>query len=252
VAAEAPAGHVPAPPWLGLRRGLLVSVEGLWGAGKTTIAAALGEHLTAAGFATEVLHYGPRRGVVGALSQWLETAPLRSRHGAGGYAQPHHASVDVLLRLCREAYDHRHTYRPALEANDIVVLDRGVYSKLAYALAVLGEQHPAADPAALLALVESCVRPWFLHPDLAFFLDVPWPLARERAILRAGGSGDPGSVERLLFLPCYAAAYRRVIAAHPDRTVRIRVGARGPAGVLAEIHSTLSAVLHAPIGSPDE
>ncbi|MGH3721568.1 MAG: dTMP kinase [Pseudonocardiaceae bacterium] len=232
----------PEPP-LAPRRGVLVSVEGVWGAGKTTVAGRLGQRLVDAGFDTTVMHYGPHPGVVGKLSEYLEGAPLRNRSGTGGYARSHHATVDVLLRWCREAYHHTHLYRPALAKHDVVVLDHGVYSKLAYALTVLTEQHPDRPEPELLDQIRAGVRPWFLHPDRAFFLDVPWPLARERAMVRGAGGGNPGSVERLLFLPRYTAAYRQVITAHPERICRIHVGARGVESVLAEIEDHLSVVL---------
>lgn len=195
------------------------------------------------------MHYGPRHGVVGKLSEYLEDSPLRSRSGTGGYASPDHATVDVLLRLCREAYHHTHLYRPALATHDVVVLDHGMYSKLAYALTVLTEQHPDRAEPELLGQIRACVAPWFVHPDRAFFLDVPWPLARERAILRGRGGGNPGSVERLLFLPRYTAAYRQVIAAHPQRVCRIHVGACGVESVLAEIEDHLRVLLHTSLGA---
>lgn len=226
-------------------------MEGVWGAGKTTVAGRLGQRLVDAGFDTTVMHYGPRYGVVGKLSEYLETAPLRNRSGIGGYARPHHATVDVLLRWCREAYHHTHLYRPALAQHDVVVLDYGVYSKLAYALTVLAEQHPHRLEPELLDQIRACAQPWFLHPDRAFFLDVPWPLARERAILRGVGGGNPGSVERLLFLPGYTAAYRQVITAHRERICRIHVGARGVESVLAEIEDHLSVLLRTPLGAVD-
>jgi dTMP kinase len=238
-----------AEPLFGAARGVLITVEGLWGAGKSTTATALGDRLSAAGFATRVLHYGPCHGVVGRLSQLLEHAPLRRRDGLGDYAAPHHATVDVLMRLCREAYHHRHVYRPALADHDVVVIDHGVYSKLAYAVAVLGEQHPDEDPAVLLARVREVADPWFLHPDVALWLDMPWPLARERAIERGRGGGDPASVERLLFLPRYSAAYQLVAQAHPDRVARIRVGTRTPDSVLAEIDSLLTPALRTELGA---
>jgi dTMP kinase len=197
------------------------------------------------------MHYGPRLGVVGKLSEYLEDSPLRSRSGTGGYARPHDATVDVLLRLCREAYHHTHLYRPALAKHDVVVLDQGVYSKLAYALTVLTEQHPDRAEPELLDQIRACVAPWFVHPDRAFFLDVPWPLARERAILRGHGGGNPGSVERLLFLPRYTAAYQQVIAAHPQRVRRIHVGACGVDPVLAEIEDHLSVLLRTSLGAVD-
>jgi dTMP kinase len=53
-------------------------------------------------------------------------------------------------------------YRPALADHDVVI-DHGVYAKLAYAVAVLGEQHPDQDPAALLAQVRGVADPWFLY-----------------------------------------------------------------------------------------
>ncbi|WP_158851125.1 hypothetical protein [Saccharothrix deserti] len=230
-------------------RGVLITVEGIWGTGKTTTATALGERLTAAGFSTCVLHYGPRHGVVERLSDMLDNAPLRRRDGLGGYAAPHHATVDVLLRLCRESYNHRVLYRPALAEHDVVVVDHGVYSKLAYALAVLTEQHPDVDPALLLKQVRAVAAPWFLHPDVALWLEMPWPLARERAIARGRGGGNPGSVERLLFLPGYSHAYRLLADALPDRIRRIRVGARTTPSVLAEIDELLSPVLHTQTGA---
>ncbi|GAA4256595.1 dTMP kinase [Dactylosporangium darangshiense] len=220
------------PSWaLGQRNGVLVTVEGVWGAGKTTVAHDLGQRLEAAGFAVAVLHNGPTHGAVGRLSQFLETAPLRSRTGVGGYDASHHATVDVLLRLCREAHHHRTCYRPALAERDVVIIDRGVYAKLAYALAVLAEADPDVNLDSTLQLLHTIVAPWFLHPDLAIHLDTPWPLARERAIARGHGGGNPAAVERLLFLPRYDAAYRHVLAAHPDRVRRIHVGLREPAAV---------------------
>jgi dTMP kinase len=243
----APAAGKPARWRLEPRRGVLISVEGVWGAGKSTAARRLGDLLTQAGFSARVLHYAPCAGVIGQLSEFLETAPLRSRAGAGGYAAAHHAAVDVLLRLCREAHHHLTLYGPALQDHDAVILDHGVYSKIAYALAVLTETAPGDDPGHVLQRLLSTVDPWFLHPDLAVFLDVPWPLARERAIARGHGGGNPGALERLLFLPRFDAAYRHVLAAHQHRVARIRVGLRSAEDVTAEIAGIAGALLRSPL-----
>lgn len=206
----------------------------------------LGRRLAAQGFDVDVVHYGPLPDVVGRLSRWLEREPLRIRTGIGGFRQPHHTTVDVFLRLCREAWHHTHFYRPALEAHDVVVVDHGVYSKLAYCLAILGEQHPDLADAALLDQLGVCVAPWFCVPDRAYFLDVPWPLARERAILRGRGGGVPGSVERLLFLPRFDAAYRHVVNAFPDVVLPVVVDLRDADDVADEIEHDLLALLRVP------
>jgi thymidylate kinase len=236
------AGFAP-PPVIGPDRGVLITVEGVWGAGKTTAAADLGRRLTAAGFSTAVLHYGPLDDVVGRLAELLDSRPLRARTGVGGYRQPHHATVDVLARLAREAFHHRHTYAPALAGHEVVVVDHGVYSKIAYAVTVLGEQHPHDPDRELLDRVRAVVDPWFLHPDLAVWLDVPWPLARERAIARGHGGGTPGSVERLLFMPRYATAYREVAAAYSDRVRRVQASDRCAPCVHTDVAAHVAALL---------
>lgn len=234
-----------APP-----RGRLVTIEGVWGAGKTTAAQLVGARLRRAGFTVQVIHYGGEPGSIGRLSAFLERSPLRARTGLGGYALPHHSTVDVLLRLCREAHHHVHCFRPALAVNDVVLVDHGVYSKLAWALAVLTETAPDTDPAHTLQRLRAVVAPWFCEPDVPVFLDTPWPLARERAIARGRGGGDPAAIERLLFLPRYTAAYRQVLAGHEDRVARVRVGLRAAGTVAEEITGRLLDALRAAPLSP--
>jgi dTMP kinase len=231
---------VPAPWRIGAPRGRLFTIEGVWGAGKTTAARLVAGRLAQTGFTVTVLHYGPEPGSAGHLSQFLETAPLRSRTGLGGYAVPHHAAVDVLLHLCREAHHQLTCFQPALAAHDAVIVDRGVYSKLAWSLTVLAETSPGTDPAVLLGRLQAAVDPWFCHPGKAVFLDTPWPLARERAITRGHGGGDPAAIERLVFLPRYLDAYRQVLDAYPGRVTRIRTGLRGPDDIAEEITGLLA------------
>lgn len=225
-------------------------MEGLWGAGKSTAGRMLGGRLADRGFAVQVVHYGPYAGVHEPLDKMLTNRPLRSRAGLGGFATAHHATVDVLLRLCREAYHHQTTYARALSSADIVVVDHGIYAKLAYGLAVLTETRPDESQAELLSCLRELVAPWFLHPDLAFYLDTPWPLARERAIARGHGGGEPGSLERLVFLPIYDRALRAVARAEPERIRRIPVGLRTADEVVGELERDVLAALMpaAPIG----
>ena len=238
--------------WLSPPRGRLITMEGVWGAGKTTAAHLVSRQLRQAGFTTTVIHYGGEAGTVGRLSQFLEAAPLRSRTGLGGYTSAHHGTVDVLLRLCREAHHHLHGFGPALAAHDVVIVDRGVYAKLAWALAVLTETTPQTNPAALLARLWAMAAPWFCQPDVPVFLDTPWPLARERAISRGRGGGNPAAIERLMFLPRYVAAYHRVLADPVPPAVRVRVGLRSAGEVADEITTVLLDTLQAspPAGTP--
>ncbi|MEV4477993.1 hypothetical protein [Nonomuraea sp. NPDC049504] len=152
-------------PRFGLPNALICSLEGVWGAGKTSTARIVEQRLTGHGYRTAVVHYGPRSGVIAAMGALLDDRPLRSRDGVGGYRVPHHACVDVLLRLCREADQHRLHYRPEAGRYDVLLLDHGVYGKLAYALAVLEEHSPpGVATAQLLKTLLAVVRPWFLHP----------------------------------------------------------------------------------------
>lgn len=224
---------------LGPPRGRLISMEGVWGAGKTTNARRLAEHLADQGFTTAVLHDGLSDGVVNDLSTYLDKRPLRRRDGDGGYDQPHHATIDALLRLGREACNHVHQITPALASHDVVILDRGLYTKLAYALTVLAEQHPDVPREIHLDQWRAITAPWWLEPDLAFYLDQPWQQARSRAVARtrARGVAQPksGSRERELFLPYYDASLRWVAGHHPRTILPISMGDRGPDDIFNEI-----------------
>lgn len=230
------------------RRGRLISLEGVWGAGKTTNARRLATRLAEQGFRATVLHDPDRDGFIGELTRLLDRAPLRRRDGDGGFDRPHHATVDVLLRLGREAHHHLHQYLPALASHDVVILDRGLYAKLAYALTVLAEHHPAVDRDTHHDRWWAITSPWWVVPDLAIFLDQPWTQARDRAVrrTRARGVAHPksGSHERELFLPHYDANMRWVAARHPAiATVPVD---RGPDAVFADIAALADALLAIP------
>lgn len=231
--------------WLGPPQGRLVTMEGVWGAGKSTAAQQVSTRLRAAGFTTTVIHYGGEPGTIGRLSQFLEAAPLRARTGLGGYHRVHHSAVDVLLRLCREAHHHLNSFQPALAGNDVVIVDHGVYSKIAWALTVLTETDPHQDPGRLLTQLQGITAPWFCTPDLPIYLDTPWPLARERAIGRGHGGGNPAAIERLLFLPRYVQSYRYVLAEQVTHAVRVPVGLRPADAVADEITTAILADLRA-------
>ena len=131
-----------------------------------------------------------------------------------------------------------------------MIVDHGVYSKLAWALTVLIETSPQTDPMQMLTRLWAITAPWFCVPDVPVFLDTPWPLARERAISRGRGGGNPAAIERLLFLPRYVDAYRKVLSDQVPQVVRVPVGLRSPGDVADEITAVLLDTLRAAPPAP--
>ncbi|MDR3351162.1 MAG: thymidylate kinase [Prevotellaceae bacterium] len=144
---------------------MFIVLEGLDGAGKSTQAALLREHLASLRHETEFMHF-PRfdRPVFGELAARF----LRGDFGAVEAVNPYL----VALLYAGNRFDAAPTLRRWIDAGVSVVLDRYVYSNIAYQCAKLD------DPAGQRAL-----RQWIWHmeygyfaipqPDLTVFLDVP-------------------------------------------------------------------------------
>ncbi|MCL1529745.1 dTMP kinase [Xanthomonas nasturtii] len=139
--------------------GLLIAIEGIDGAGKTTLARSLASALEAAG-ARVVLSKEPTNGPWGTqLRQSAATGRLRAHEEAELLIRDRHEHVDTLIA-------------PALARGDIVILDRYFPSMVAY------------QGAAGLPLDELLERNAFApRPDVLLLLDLPPPtgLARIRA-----------------------------------------------------------------------
>ncbi|MFF1799477.1 hypothetical protein ACFVXQ_35615, partial [Kitasatospora sp. NPDC058263] len=75
----------------------------------------------------------------------------------------------------------------------------------------------------------------------------PWVRRHvRRAIARGRGGGDPAAIQRLLFLPRYEAAYRRVLDAHRPRILPLQVGLREAPEVACEMAAAITDRLRAP------
>ncbi|MGV7205182.1 dTMP kinase [Xanthomonas axonopodis pv. cajani] len=139
--------------------GLLIAIEGIDGAGKTTLARRLAATLEAAG-ARVVLSKEPTNGLWGTqLRQSAATGRLSAEEEAELLIRDRHEHVDTLIA-------------PALARGDIVILDRYFPSMVAY------------QGAAGLPLDELLERNAFApRPDVLLLLDLPPPtgLARIRA-----------------------------------------------------------------------
>lgn len=177
------------------RRGLLIVLEGIDGAGTTTQAAALRERL--AGRADPVVVTAePSAGPVGRLIRDV----LRGRAGGASGAEDLAMNFDRLalaLLFAADRLDHMaREVRPALARGGVVISDRYVLSSLAYQ----GLDAPREWVAEINRFAPV--------PDLTVVLDVPVDVALARLGQRAGRD----LFETTETLERVATAYREVLA----------------------------------------
>jgi dTMP kinase len=132
-----------------MARGLLVAVEGIDGAGKSTTLRALAAFCDQHGIA----HVASREPTDGPAGRALRESAIQGR-----------LSLEEELELfCRDRAEHvAQVIRPALAAGQLVLLDRYYLSTAAY------QGARGADPAAIIARNEEFAP----RPDLVLLLDV--------------------------------------------------------------------------------
>ena len=188
---------------------MLITIEGVDGAGKTTLARALAERLGAQ------------------LLREPGGVPLAERIRA--LVMDPEVAVDpraeALLYAAARAQLVAERLRPLLEAGETVVLDRFVDSSLAYQGAARG-----LGIDAVRAMNDVGVR-----PDVTFLLRIEPALARERL----AGERDRLEREPPEFFAAVARAYDALAAAEPDR-FRVLDASLPPGEVLAEALGTLA------------
>jgi dTMP kinase len=206
-------------------RGRLITIEGIDGAGKTTLAAALFDALRARGIEVELLR---EPGGV-ALAERIRALVKDPRLAVS-------ARAEALLYAAARAELVAERVEPALAAGRWVLLDRYIDSSLAYqgggrALGI--EQVAAINDFATGGL----------HADRTLLLAIDPAAGRARV----GGRGeDADRLEREAdaFFIAIAEAYELLAAAHPER-VRALDATRPPAEVLqaalAELEDLLGA-----------
>lgn len=195
--------------------GFFISLEGIDGAGKSTLGAALAGELSRAGHDVVVLR--PADTQLGELVR--------------GYLLQHHQVPvepwsEALLFTAGRAQLLRERILPALKTGAVVIADRYADSTLAYQgggrglpVAVLRELHRQA-----------CRDVW---PDLTFLLDLPRGIAEERQRSQELPL-DRFETAAAAFHAAVQAAFRELAEAEPERIVRID-SSRPPAAVFAEI-----------------
>ncbi len=206
-----------------MARGRLITIEGLDGAGKSTLAAALARALRDRGVRVELLH---EPGGV-ALSERIAKLLKNPSSKIGGRAE-------ALLYAAARAQLVQERVAPLLGEGAWVLLDRFLDSSLAYQGAGrgLGVEHVRAVN--LLATGE-------LTPDRTLLLDVSPAVGRARLRVR-GAAPDRLEREGERFFETVAAAYERLARAEPGR-IRPIDAEQAPARVLelalAEIEDLL-------------
>jgi dTMP kinase len=191
---------------------MLISVEGVDGAGKTTLVAGLAEALNA------VVLREPGGTAVSERIRELLADPVLG-------VDPR---AEALLYAAARAQLVAEELRPLLEAGTTVVLDRFVDSSLAYQGAARGlgvEEVRALNVFGTGGLV----------PDRTLLLRVDPEVARARI---ADRTADRLEREDAAFFAAIAAAYDALAAAEPDRIVVIEA-AQSPGAVLADALAAL-------------
>ncbi|WP_254840667.1 dTMP kinase [Natronomonas marina] len=193
---------------------MLVTLEGIDGSGKTTVAEALRDSLPAE---ETVFTREP-------TDSWYGEAVDRSIDDDG---------ADPLAELFLYTADHAdhlsRVVRPALESGKLVVSDRYSDSRYAYQGATL--EGVVKRP---MEYVRGIHQPFTRPPDLTLYFDVPPETGAERA-------GATNKFETAGYLARVQDNYERLVETDPDRFVRIDA-TRSPEAVLDAVEDTLERV----------
>lgn len=204
-------------------RGRLITIEGLDGAGKSTLASALVEALRERGVAVELLREPGGVAASERIRALLQDPELAIS-----------ARAETLLYAAARAQLVHERLLPALEGGATVLLDRFLDSSLAYQGAGRGlgvEQVRALNEFATAGLT----------PDRTLLLRID----PQRGLARLGDRGgqlDRMEREQLSFFATIGAAYDALAAAEPRR-VRAIDAEQAPEQVLADALAALADLL---------
>ncbi len=137
------------------KKGLLVAIEGIDGAGKTTLAKGIVSSLRAHGLKADYT-MEPTRELIGNL---IRSLPNEYRDGR----------IEALLYAADRLYHYESYIKPRLENGVIVVVDRYIHSSIAY-------QGALGAPIEWIRTLNSQVK----YPDIAFYVDISVDMALSR------------------------------------------------------------------------
>ena len=190
-----------------MSRGQFITLEGIEGAGKSTVARALCEYLEARG--VRVLLTREPGGT--ALAERLRQIVLER----GAESVP--PVAETLVMFAARALHVANLIRPALAAGTWVVCDRFTDATRAYQGAGRGVDG---------ALIETLARAvqQGLVPDRTLLLDLPVSAGLSRARARSGTDSDRFEAETLAFHERVRSGYLAVAQAEPARVTVIDAG----------------------------
>lgn len=183
-----------------MTRSVFVTLEGIEGAGKSTVARAVGEWLG-------------RRSIRATLTREPGGTPLAERvrqivleRGEERLS----AETETLLMFAARGIHLENLIRPALERGEWVVCDRFTDATRAYQGGGRGVD---------AVWIESLARQVHggLEPDCTLLLDLPVPVGLERARSRRAGTADRFEVETQAFFERVRAVYLELAQREPRR-----------------------------------
>jgi dTMP kinase len=190
-----------------MSRGRFITLEGIEGAGKSTLARAVAEYLQGQGLG--VLLTREPGGTP--LAERLRQIVLER----GGESVP--PVAETLVMFAARALHVQNLIRPALLAGTWVVCDRFTDATRAYQGAGRGVDSALIE--ALAAAVQAEVT-----PDLTLLLDLPVSAGLNRAQARSGVDSDRFEAETVAFFERVRAGYLAVARAEPVRVSVIDAG----------------------------
>jgi dTMP kinase len=204
-------------------RGRLITIEGLDGAGKSTLARALTREIAARGLAVELLREPGGVDISERIREFVKDPALAIS-----------ARAEALLYAAARAQLTHERLEPLLRSGAVVLLDRFVDSSLAYQGA--GRQLGLDQVRAINLFATGS-----LEPDRTLLLRIAPAAGRER---QRGRALEPDRLEREHgdFFETVAAAYEELARAEPER-IRTIDATQPPEQVLADALAAIDDLL---------
>jgi dTMP kinase len=202
-------------------RGKLITLEGIDGSGKSTVAKKLQEN-------PEIRAFEPV----------FTREPTRGTFTGAAVEKSIQSDTDQLAELFLFTADHAEhlakLVKPALENGKSVISDR--YSDSRYAYQGVTLKNRLENP---LEWVKNLHRGWTIVPDLTFLFDI----SPEISVERCGRRGAQSKFEKIEFLRGVRELFIRLVEEDPERFIVIDAS-QPPEGVEKEVMEKVLEFLH--------